>query len=147
MAIHSPELLNKHNQKLGALLPFLFERNIPFRTPSAAEMRQHDKDDDDHGFDFMIFDTVIDFKGFGLRFINHSVTWDSTYWENIEIAARRLRRPGLVNDFYLFYRGPDPKNWLAMRRSDTKLSIKGYGPYCWRDELLTLDQLIEQCAN
>ena len=143
MAIHSPELLNKHNQKLGALFPFLFERNIPFRTPSAAEIRQHDEDNDDHGFDFMIFDTVIDFKGFGLRFINHSVTWDSTYWDEIKDPHRR----GLVNDFYLFYRGPDPKNWLAMRRSDTKLSTCGFAPYCWRDELLTLDQLIEQCTN
>ncbi len=128
---------------MAELFPLLDERGVFHRTPTDFEEANHDRDNDDHGFDFSINGHIIDFKNFGLRLINSSATWDSTYWDD----KGDPRRPGLLNEFYLFRTGPDPKRWMAMRRSDMKISKHGYAPYCWTENLLTIDQLIKLCDS
>jgi hypothetical protein len=143
MTIHNQQKLGFHNSCMVELFPILSQRGVSYRVPNEYEEAGHDHDNDDHGFDFSINGHIIDFKSFGLRLINGSATWDSTYWD----CRKDPRRPGLVNEFYMFRTEPDPKKWMAMRRSDLKISKHGYAPYCWREKLLTIDQLILQCDS
>jgi len=143
MAIKSPEKLKIHNAGMSELFDLLRRRGVFHRTPDAYEEAGHDRDNDDHGFDFAINGHKIDYKSFGLLLINSTATWYSPYWRN----NRNPHRRGLENEFYLFHTGPDPKGWLAMRRSDVYPSTRGHAPYCWKNKLLTLDQLIGACAN
>jgi len=128
---------------MAELFPILDQQGVSYRVPNEYEEADHDHDNDDHGFDFCINGHFIDFKSFGLRLINGSATWDSTHWDR----RKDPRRPGLVNEFYVFRTGSDPKKWMAMRRSDLKISTHGYGPYCWTKNLLSMDQLIRVCAS
>jgi len=143
MTIRCPTKLSHHDSCMAEFLTVLKEFGVSYRVPNEYEEANHDRDNDDHGFDFSINGHIIDFKSFGLRLINGSATWDSNYWD----AKKNPLRRGLINEFYLFRVGSDPKSWLAMRRSDLRLSTRGYGPYCWTKNLLSADQLIRACAN
>jgi hypothetical protein len=139
MTINCPKKLKAHDEQCAELFPIFEELGIPYRTPNEYETANHDNDNDDHGFDLVINGHFIDFKNFGLRLINNSATWDSPHWDR----RHNPHRPGLINEYYIFRTSPNPREWLAMRRSDVKLSKHGYAPYCWKNELLTLGQLID----
>ena len=138
--IKNPPAKSRHDVYVDRLIAWLEERNIPGRKPNQEEERQHDVDHDDHGFDLTIGDFVADMKGFGLRLINNSATWDSPHWDRVKNPFR----PGLINDFYIFPTSQDVGEWSVMRREDVRLSYKGFGPYCWKVQLTTINKITGQ---
>ena len=137
MTIKHPALKTKHDELITELASWLSLQGVQISYPSSLEEAQHDRDNDDHGFDFKIGGAIFDMKSFPLRFINGSASWDSVHW-----YGRSPHREGLQNDFYVFPYGSYPGEWMVMPRALTKASHKGYGPYCWTTELLTISDIV-----
>jgi len=137
MAIKHQALKGKHDELIAELTNWLSLQGVNVSYPSPAEEAEHDASNDDHGFDFKIGSSVFDMKSFSLLFINGSASWDSTYWH-----GRNPHREGLQNDFYVFPYGSYPGEWKVMPRALTRASHKGYGPYCWTSELLTIKDIV-----
>ena len=137
MTIHSPNLKNAHDALIKELREWLDRAGIASSIPTAEEEAQHDRDNDDRGFDFKVGNSIFDMKSFSLLFINGSASWDSPYWH-----GRSPHRGGLQNDFYVFPYGSYPGEWMVMPRALTRASHKGYGPYCWTSELLTIEDIV-----
>ena len=142
MTINNNSAKNFHDGLMYELVDWLRLIGAKTSVPSMAEEAQHNIDNDDHGFDFKIGNTVFDFKGFSLLLINDTASWDSSYWH-----GRNPHREGLQNDFYVFPYGSHPSEWRAMPRAATRVSHKGYGPYCLTKELVTMGLLVGRCAK
>jgi hypothetical protein len=137
MTIKHQALKSKHDAFITELASWLSLQGISVSYPNSVEEAEHDASNDDHGFDFKIGSVIFDMKSFPLLFINGSASWDSSHWH-----GRSPHREGLQNDFYVFPYGSYPGEWKVMSRALTRASHKGFGPYCWTSELLSINDIV-----